>query len=69
MLGFVSAVAAEFASGESVLQQWADEPTGVACAFMLFVGGSLVTAFTSKRDQTLGPFTPAAELVNGRAAM
>lgn len=69
MLGFVSAVAAEFASGEPVLKQWSEEPTGVALAFLLFVGGSLVTAFRTKRDDKLGPFTPQAELINGRAAM
>ncbi len=69
MLGFISAVAAEFASGEPVLKQWSEEPTGVALAFLLFVGGSLVTAFRTKRDDKLGPFTPQAELINGRAAM
>ncbi|GLC39968.1 hypothetical protein PLESTM_000974300 [Pleodorina starrii] len=69
MLGFVSAVAAEVASGEGVLRQWSEEPTGVALAFVLFIAGSLVTAFKPKRDEKLGPFTPQAELINGRAAM
>jgi hypothetical protein len=65
----VSAVAAEFASGEGVLKQWSEEPTGVAIAFLLFIGGSMVTAFKPVRDEKLGPFTPQAELLNGRAAM
>ncbi|KXZ42680.1 hypothetical protein GPECTOR_125g513 [Gonium pectorale] len=72
MLGIVSALAAEAASGEGVLRQWSEEPTGVAVAFLLFIGGSMVTAFlpASKRaEKKLGPFTPQAELINGRAAM
>ncbi|EFJ51716.1 hypothetical protein VOLCADRAFT_103348 [Volvox carteri f. nagariensis] len=69
MLGFVSAIAAELVSGEGVLRQWREEPTGVSLAFVLFIAGSLVTAFQPKRDDRLGPFTPQAELINGRAAM
>lgn len=69
MIGFTSAIAAELASGESVLKQWSDEPTGVALAFLVFIAGSLVTAFQAKRDEKLGPFTPQAEMINGRAAM
>ena len=69
MLGFVSAVAAELVSGEGVLKQWSEEPTGIAIAFILFISGSLVTAFRPRRDEKLGPFTPQAELLNGRAAM
>ncbi|PNH07704.1 Carotene biosynthesis-related protein CBR, chloroplastic [Tetrabaena socialis] len=69
MLGFVAAVGAELASGESVLKQWAEEPTLITLAFLLFIGGSLVTAFNAKRDAKLGPFTPQAEMINGRAAM
>ncbi|KAG2454019.1 hypothetical protein HYH02_001060 [Chlamydomonas schloesseri] len=69
MLGFVSAVAAEMVSGEGVLKQWSEEPTGIAIAFLLFISGSLVTAFRPRRDEKLGPFTPQAELLNGRAAM
>ncbi|KAG2432457.1 hypothetical protein HXX76_008802 [Chlamydomonas incerta] len=69
MLGFVSAVAAEMVSGEGVLKQWSEEPTGIAIAFILFISGSMVTAFRPRRDEKLGPFTPQAELLNGRAAM
>lgn len=68
MLGFVAAVGAELASGESVLKQLADEPTGVTITFLLFIAASLIPAFLRKSD-SLGPFTPAAELLNGRAAM
>lgn len=71
MLGFVSAVAAEFASGDSVLKQWASEPTGIAFAFIVFMGASLVPLLTPSngQNQELGPFTAKAEMLNGRAAM
>lgn len=69
MLGFVAALAAEVSSGEPVLRQWAEEPTGIAAAFLLFMAASLVPAFSGKNDASLGPFTPQAEMLNGRAAM
>jgi hypothetical protein len=68
MLGFMAAVAAEFASDESVLQQWASEPTGVAAAFALIIAASFPPLLAGKTD-SLGPFTAKAELLNGRAAM
>ncbi len=42
MLGFVSAVAAELASGESVLKQWSEEPTGECQEILSAAGGSAV---------------------------
>lgn len=69
MLGFVAAVGAELASGESVLRQWAEEPTGINITFLLFIAASLIPAFMRKNNESLGPFTPAAEMLNGRAAM
>jgi len=68
MLGFVAAVGAELNSGESVLRQISDEPTGVILVFLLFIAASLVPAF-QRSKKSLGPFTAAAELTNGRAAM
>jgi hypothetical protein len=68
MLGFVAAVAAEFASDESVLTQWAAEPTGIAAAFVLFAAASFPPLLAGRKE-SLGPFTPAAEMLNGRAAM
>lgn len=69
MLGFVAAVAAEFSSGESVFKQVAEEPTGIAAVFLLFIAASLAPAFQGSKGQTLGPLTPGAEMINGRAAM
>jgi hypothetical protein len=68
MLGFVSAVAAELNSDVGVLQQWAAEPTIISLTFILFMAGSLVPILANKKE-ALGPFTPAAEMLNGRAAM
>eukprot|EP00199_Chlamydomonas_sp_CCMP681_P006250 CAMPEP_0119101254 /NCGR_PEP_ID=MMETSP1180-20130426/350_1 /TAXON_ID=3052 ORGANISM="Chlamydomonas cf sp, Strain CCMP681" /NCGR_SAMPLE_ID=MMETSP1180 /ASSEMBLY_ACC=CAM_ASM_000741 /LENGTH=190 /DNA_ID=CAMNT_0007085349 /DNA_START=49 /DNA_END=621 /DNA_ORIENTATION=+ len=68
MLGFVAAIGAELSSGESVLRQISVEPTGIALVFVLFIAASLVPAF-QRSKASLGPFTPGAELTNGRAAM
>jgi len=70
MLGFVAAVAAEFSSGEGVLKQWAEEPTGIVAAFVIFMAASLVPLVQPNgQGQELGPFTAKAEMLNGRAAM
>ncbi|EIE26971.1 hypothetical protein COCSUDRAFT_59463 [Coccomyxa subellipsoidea C-169] len=70
MLGFVAAVAAELVSGKGVLSQWAQEPTLITVTFVLFAAGSLAPLFkNADKGQSLGPFTPSAEIINGRAAM
>lgn len=69
MLGFVAAVSAELASGEGVLRQWSQEPTGIFMAFVLFMAASLVPLTRGAKEEAFGPFTPAAEKLNGRAAM
>mmetsp|Transcript_25313 Transcript_25313/g.70789 ORF Transcript_25313/g.70789 Transcript_25313/m.70789 type:complete len:205 (-) Transcript_25313:199-813(-) len=68
MLGFVSAIAAELRTEETILQQWGKEPTLIALTFILLMAGSLAPMFSGKKD-SLGPFTPEAEMLNGRAAM
>lgn len=68
MLGFVSAVGAELNSDVGVLKQWASEPTLITLTFVLFMAGSLVPILANKKE-SLGPFTPSAEMLNGRAAM
>lgn len=69
-LGFVAAVGAELASGESVLQQLAQEPTLVFLTFVLISAASLIPLMsTGAGDEKFGPFQPAAEKLNGRAAM
>ena len=42
MLGIVAALGAEFSSGESVLRQLADEPTGIVLAFITFAVASFI---------------------------
>ena len=71
MLAFVAAVGAELATGESVLQQFKDQPYLVLAAAALFSWASLVPVLLGKKSDstTLGPFRPSAELLNGRAAM
>jgi hypothetical protein len=69
MLGFVAAAGAEFASGQPILSQFVMEPTGINLVFALFMMGSLVPLFFKLKAKAVGPFTPSAELLNGRAAM
>lgn len=69
MLGFVAAVGAELSSGESVLKQWGSEPTLIALTFITFMAASLVPLTRGAKTEAFGPFTPAAEMLNGRAAM
>eukprot|EP00798_Chlamydomonas_sp_ICE-L_P015057 gene15057-biopygen24105 len=69
MVGFVAALGAELSSGESVLRQIGDEPTLINMTFLLFIAASLIPMFQNKKAEAVGPFTPNAELLNGRAAM
>eukprot|EP00955_Chlamydomonas_euryale_P055080 356030-Chlamydomonas_euryale.AAC.1 len=70
MLGFVAAVGAELSTGEPVLQQWAQEPFLIFATFALIIAGSLVPFLQgNKNKETVGPWSPSAELLNGRAAM
>lgn len=67
----VAALAAEFSSGESVLRQLADEPTGIMAAFALVIAASFAPLLknSAPSSESFGPFTAAAEKLNGRAAM
>ncbi len=58
-----------FVPGESVLRQWATEPTGIFLTFTIFIAASLIPIFGGKKVNKWGPFTAGAELINGRAAM
>ncbi|PRW50936.1 Carotene biosynthesis-related CBR [Chlorella sorokiniana] len=69
MLAFVAALGAELASGEPVLRQLGEEPTGVFLAVITFAAASLIPMLNSAERKPFGPFTPAAEMLNGRAAM
>ena len=70
MLGFVAALGAEFASQETVVQQVAEGPKVLIFGtFLLFTIASLIPILKGAKKEALGPFTPAAEMLNGRAAM
>jgi hypothetical protein len=69
MLGFVAALGSELASDESVLTQWASEPTLISLTFALIAAASFPPLLAGRTNEKLGPFTPEAEKLNGRAAM
>ncbi|KAI8466467.1 MAG: hypothetical protein J3K34DRAFT_379329 [Monoraphidium minutum] len=71
MLGVIAAIGAELASGESVLRQIRDEPTGIMIAFALFIAASFAPLLknVAPAAESLGPFNAKAEMLNGRAAM
>lgn len=69
MLGIVSAIAAEAASGDSVVRQLAQEPTLIVSTFVLFAVGSLVPLVLNVEYEEIAPFTAKAEMLNGRLAM
>jgi len=69
MFGFVAALGSELASGESVVNQFKDEPTGVLLAVILFTSASFIPfLYGASKKESFGPFTPQAEIMNGRAA-
>ncbi|KAK9828994.1 hypothetical protein WJX72_003297 [[Myrmecia] bisecta] len=69
MLGFVAALFAELASGKGVLSQWSAEPTLISLTFFVFIAASIIPFLNNAPKEPFGPFTPKAEMVNGRAAM
>lgn len=72
MLAFVAALGAELATGESVFQQLKDQPVLVVAGAVLFAWASLVPILLGRAgdyEKGVGPFTRAAEITNGRAAM
>lgn len=69
MLGFLAAVGAEVASGETVVSQLSDAPLPILLTFAAFAVASLVPILKGANKEAFGPLTPAAELLNGRAAM
>lgn len=69
MLGFVAALGAELSTGESVLRQFSDEPTGIILTAITFWVATLIPMLNSAKREAFGPLGPDAELTNGRAAM
>lgn len=70
MLAFAAAVAAELTSGEGVLQQLKDEPTGVVLAVILLAVGTLAPLLADVDVAPVFPaFTARNEKLVGRVAM
>lgn len=66
-LAFVAALGAELSTGETVLRQLADEPTGVLLAGITFITASLIPLLNSTKREAFGPFTPAVSDLRGAA--
>eukprot|EP01025_Chloroclados_australasicus_P041178 TRINITY_DN4344_c0_g2_i2.p1 TRINITY_DN4344_c0_g2~~TRINITY_DN4344_c0_g2_i2.p1 ORF type:complete len:295 (+),score=52.76 TRINITY_DN4344_c0_g2_i2:113-997(+) len=71
MLGIVSALAAEIASNQSIGAQISAVPIPIAFTFLTFMAASLIPLVkgVDEEEETIGPFTPSAEILNGRLAM
>ncbi|PNH01816.1 Carotene biosynthesis-related protein CBR, chloroplastic [Tetrabaena socialis] len=70
MLGVVSALGAEFATGESVLTQFADAPLPILAVAAALIFASLTPMLKGANlTEAFGPLTPSVEITNGRAAM
>eukprot|EP00955_Chlamydomonas_euryale_P055089 356031-Chlamydomonas_euryale.AAC.8 len=70
MLGFVAAIGAELATGTPVVQQYAQAPYLIAATFVTIIGASLIPLLLGNKNRvSVGPWTPTAEVWNGRTAM
>ena len=69
MIAFVAALGAELASGDSVLRQFGESPVGVIITAVVFTAASVIPMMNGVKKESFGPFTPLAEITNGRAAM
>jgi hypothetical protein len=69
MLGFFAAAGAELSTGTTVLDQLAAAPVPILATFAIFAAASFIPMLQGAKGETIGPFNPAAEMLNGRAAM
>jgi len=69
MLGFIAALGAEAASGETIYQQIADAEPSILLAFIMFAAASLIPTLKGVKKEKFAFFSPEAEMLNGRAAM
>eukprot|EP01024_Parvocaulis_polyphysoides_P016897 TRINITY_DN17486_c0_g1_i4.p2 TRINITY_DN17486_c0_g1~~TRINITY_DN17486_c0_g1_i4.p2 ORF type:complete len:120 (+),score=24.61 TRINITY_DN17486_c0_g1_i4:2-361(+) len=69
MLGIVSALAAEASSGSSIFTQIASAPIPIVVTSIAFIVASLIPIVKGTEEESVGPFSPQAELLNGRLAM
>ena len=70
MVGFLAALGAELSSGEGVIMQLNDAPGPVLVTFSLIAAATFFPLLEGQKPdaQNTGPFTAAAEMLNGRAA-
>eukprot|EP00798_Chlamydomonas_sp_ICE-L_P024927 gene24927-10578_t len=69
MLGFVMAAYKENETGELMASQLEHLSIGVCLQLAFLVWASLVPITKGVKNEAFGPFSPRAEIVNGRAAM
>lgn len=69
MLGFLSTIVAELFTGVPVAQQAALAPISVMSTVLLFVMATLIPVTLNVKKESFGPFSPKAEMLNGRLAM
>ncbi|KAK9785437.1 hypothetical protein WJX73_010148 [Symbiochloris irregularis] len=71
MLAFMAAAGAEIATGSPVAAQLKKSPWLIAGSFVLFMVASVIPILRGEdpNKKGVGPFTPQAELWNGRLAM
>ena len=69
MVAFVAAAAAEASTDKPVLTQLACEPVPILLFVGLMAAATFAPMLKSAGEKSSGPFTPSAELLNGRAAM
>eukprot|EP00955_Chlamydomonas_euryale_P077338 362920-Chlamydomonas_euryale.AAC.1 len=70
MLGFTAAMGAEWATSKPVVQQLMQTPYLIAGTFAAIIAASLIPLLQGNKNRTaVGPWTPSAEVWNGRTAM
>jgi len=69
MVAVLAALGAELSSDESVLNQFSDASGAVLALVAITTVASMVPLLRGAKSESVGPFTPAVEMANGRAAM
>lgn len=69
MVGLLAAAVREANTGETVVHQLNHVSLGTCLLLAIWVYASLVPMLKGVKQEAFGPFSPRAELTNGRAAM
>uniref|UniRef100_A0A7S3VM31 Uncharacterized protein n=1 Tax=Dunaliella tertiolecta TaxID=3047 RepID=A0A7S3VM31_DUNTE len=70
MVGFLNGAIYEAQHGDALIQQLTAMPFNVAAIVLLWIYASMVPITKGVvNNEAFGPFTPQAEIINGRAAM